>query len=389
MRQWWANLLRSCQHPRMANGRLVKVRSASSISSASLVPESTSCRPRSQTAFALLFAMLPLCANAAEPAQPTRPKELSATTATPVTDLIDIRPQTFLSSVSAGDDFGIAVDITNKSHEPVFLHPRYFVITLPPQLERQAYSPTGWSASFTGRPGNRTPDGKTEDFFESPVRIEAGSSTSAFWTRRSRPEKDAEAASDWGALTFLLQQLTFTPGDYVIKLNATTWTKKDNVGHWDTDDSKSQVVDIKVPVAAPQWVIIVGAVVGGLIAYVLLPKTRLELGRAGIGGILTSALLSVIVTILLSRLSETQFVIRVTVNDIWGAIALGFVGSASGTSILKKLADGSADDAKGSGKKQAGDSKKAATTSSDAGADPKPSPNPATIPTQMPRQATS
>jgi hypothetical protein len=47
--------------------------------------------------------------------------------------------------------------------------------------------------------------------------------------------------------------------------------------------------------------------------------------------------LSIIVTILLARLSDSQFIIRVTVSDLWGAIAVGFIGAASGPSILQKF----------------------------------------------------
>ena len=90
-------------------------------------------------------------------------------------------------------------------------------------------------------------------------------------------------------------------------------------------------------VVAPQWVILFGAVVGGLVAYFLLPNIRLKPNKIEVLGLLTAALLSSIVTILLARLSETQFLIRITINDFWGAIAMGFVASLSGTSILKRF----------------------------------------------------
>jgi hypothetical protein len=48
-------------------------------------------------------------------------------------------------------------------------------------------------------------------------------------------------------------------------------------------------------------------------------------------------LLGVIVAILLARLSDTDFIIRTTVNDFWGAIAVGFIGTASGPTILQKF----------------------------------------------------
>ena len=44
-----------------------------------------------------------------------------------------------------------------------------------------------------------------------------------------------------------------------------------------------------------------------------------------------------IVTILLARLSQSQFIISVTVNDFWGAVAVGFIIAASGPTILQKF----------------------------------------------------
>jgi hypothetical protein len=44
--------------------------------------------------------------------------------------------------------------------------------------------------------------------------------------------------------------------------------------------------------------------------------------------------LSVITTILLSRIAESQFLVRVTVNDVWGAIAVGFLANFAGYNVL-------------------------------------------------------
>jgi hypothetical protein len=52
------------------------------------------------------------------------------------------------------------------------------------------------------------------------------------------------------------------------------------------------------------------------------------------------------ITILLSRISETQFLIKVTVNDFWGAVAIGFVANYMGAKALNKLIDISAEDEK-------------------------------------------
>ena len=104
-----------------------------------------------------------------------------------------------------------------------------------------------------------------------------------------------------------------------------------------------------VHVSAPQWVILFGAMIGGLLAYLitlLFPSLRKrEAGNDGkgrqflrlIAGAIGAVLLAAIVTILLARLSDTQFLIKVSVNDLWGAIAVGFVSDLVGVKILDKI----------------------------------------------------
>ncbi len=255
-------------------------------------------------------------------------------------DLLEITPRTSQARVSSGSDFGISVDIRNKSRQPVYFHPRCFTITLPPELV--SGEPTGWAAAFTGRPPKTD-----ESFFEDIVRLEPGGTTSAFWARPrttsafwARGRRESSGSSRWTNMYRYVaeesRQLTFSPGEYTVKVIAISWTKEENAGKGFTDDSRSQVLDIKLPVTAPQWVILFGAVIGGLIAYFLLPSVRIR-PTISFVGLFTSALLSLMVTILLSRISETQFLIRVTINDLWGAMAMGFIGSASGTTVLKKI----------------------------------------------------
>jgi hypothetical protein len=56
-----------------------------------------------------------------------------------------------------------------------------------------------------------------------------------------------------------------------------------------------------------------------------------------LAGIAGSVLLSAMVTILLSRISETQFLIKVSITDFWGAVAIGFVANYAGAKILDRF----------------------------------------------------
>jgi hypothetical protein len=88
-----------------------------------------------------------------------------------------------------------------------------------------------------------------------------------------------------------------------------------------------------------------GAILGGLITFFLLPNLRISetpetaFSRKWFRDLFAAMLLSAIVPILLSRISDAQFLVKVSVNDFWGAVVIGFIAAASGTKGLKKLAN--------------------------------------------------
>ena len=106
------------------------------------------------------------------------------------------------------------------------------------------------------------------------------------------------------------------------------------------------IQDDTINVAAPEFVVLLGAAVGGLFAYVLLwsiGKAQLlkQVSPPWIGwlvGALVSGLLSLLVAILLSRVSQSDLPIRVTVSDVWGGFVIGFLANYGGLPLLDKLA---------------------------------------------------
>jgi hypothetical protein len=189
--------------------------------------------------------------------------------------------------------------------------------------------------------------------------LQPKSSYQVFWTpsdNRRRKGKDGDGAlrSAFGGIfdqfTTSLNYLFFTPGDYKITAQ---------VKYWDTPAAtaayRTAQKSTTIHLAAPQSVIMLGAIIGGLIAYTILPQTRRQrltvtetptrtvittlVGRVfqQAYGLFGACLLSVIVTILLARISDTQFLVKVTVNDVWGAITIGFVANYAGSRVLDRL----------------------------------------------------
>jgi hypothetical protein len=135
--------------------------------------------------------------------------------------------------------------------------------------------------------------------------------------------------------------LGFSPGRYTLTIVASYWDTYEGA-QTKSVERHTEISQIQETITAPQSVILFGAALGGIIAFLLLTKLQPSstTGWSSVGwipGLLSAVLLSAIVTILIARLSQSQFIISVTVNDLWGAIAVGFIITAAGPSILRKF----------------------------------------------------
>ena len=147
----------------------------------------------------------------------------------------------------------------------------------------------------------------------------------------------------------------FVPGEYNLTVTSKYWTPPNipSGGNPPNDNYHTKIGSINMMVDTPQMVIMFGAILGGLFSYFLLPQARRKFVGSmrsderyaalrkvfrEVMGIIGAGLLSAMVVILLARISETQFLIRVTVSDFWGAIAIGFVANYVGVEILDQIA---------------------------------------------------
>lgn len=329
-------------------------------------------RPGIVTAALLLpFFVLTLTptANPATPAKP-RPEKM-----------IEITIETSRSQPTAGTGLGVMAEIKNISDSAIYLKEKQITLTLPPELEGPFGEISGWWGFF--------PTPYSEPYIPSShsIALKPGDSYKVFWVKKperrmsppppepppkpestSKPETPSKKDSpskekpasapetpSWftnvcdlvkSELNFLL----FSPGQYKITVVAQYWTDPSFPENGYRTVSQSETI----LVGTPQSVILFGAGLGGIIAYFIFPSRRRLMTRAGangghmatrfflraateVAGVVGSALLSAIVAILLARVSETQFLIRVTVNDFWGAIAIGFVANYAGYKVLDKI----------------------------------------------------
>jgi hypothetical protein len=260
------------------------------------------------------------------------------------------RPQ-----LSAGSGFGLTADIKNTSEKAVILPATKTILIIPPELQGSNVRWfTGYYAFF---PTEVTDDGNA---FGGTLTLQPSRSyiVKWAWDRREQgtPTNPGNGAASQ-AFNFLppfvhdlidtisseLQFTFFSPGDYKVDVVARYHVQDDPEGK-----DQTVVQSALIHVNAPESVILLGAAMGGLLGHIISRLYRtadpisigsLKLSNVGgfIGGALGSMMLAAIVTILLSRISESQFLVRININDFWGAIAVGFIASVSGISVLDRL----------------------------------------------------
>lgn len=250
---------------------------------------------------------------------------------------------------SPGSDFGISADVENISDKAVYLHSQGFTMIAPPELDSEG--PQDWFAWLPGPYAGIDDDihDTTPREYKKVVVIAPHSKLSAFWSGNTQPRnKKPWRHGEWICTLLgedcdtLLRNINFPPGKYTINVVGSYWESAVDAKSKATQ-RRTQIASIELPIVAPQATIIFGAALGGLFAYliVVLPTRTGSLGPLRVlrvvGELITSVLLAVIVTILLARLSESQFLIKVSINDFWGAITIGFIATAAGPTVLRKI----------------------------------------------------
>lgn len=264
--------------------------------------------------------------------------------------LISLEVESSRPKLVAGEGISIVGTIQNSSTSTVYIRESSLTMTLPVELEGSRSEVYGYAAYFPTEPHLRSHQ-SYDEYFSNVIALRPGDKYAVYWTSSSW---DATSRSSTAyimhQMAVQLQYLFFYPGDYKILIAAKYWTDP----KLPPDEYRTITKSATISVGAPLFVILVGAALGGLIAYIILPKRihkRRQLMKPWIDSLFRHSvsgsgaiLLSVIVTIMLSRITETQFIISVTVNDVWGAIVIGFVAQYGGTKLLDKMFPGTRQD---------------------------------------------
>jgi len=266
--------------------------------------------------------------------------------------LIDITIETSRSQPTAGDGLGVTAEIRNVSDSVIHLESKEIDLVIPPELEGPGKAMSRWYAEF---PTETYPT--TGDIWAAGVDLKPGDSYKVYWTqgiKYTAGDQEWYIGKIYNVIVSEMNFIFFPPGDYkiaiVCKYRPINSSELDPKTAAYRTTSQAAIIHV----AAPQFVILFGAALGGLLAYFLLPQGRKKLVQTSseeeslvgrivtriikeVAGIAGAVLLSTMITILLSRISETQFLIKVTITDVWGAIAIGFIANYLGAKALDKI----------------------------------------------------
>lgn len=267
-------------------------------------------------------------------------------------DLLSIKILPSRSQPTAGSSMGIEAELTNNSDKVLYLREKKIALYIPPELGGPLGSYNDWWGAFPTEHvwEDKSAQPPVVETWNGTLTMRPGSKYRVIWqSGAADTEGTSIIRSNVRAISSELRFIFFSPGDYLVSVVAEYWTDPSLPSR----DYYTTTQSATVHVVAPQSVIVFGAALGGLVAFILFP-TRRRVGMRStatgnryllmaynfgteLTGAAGSMLLSAITTILIARISGSEFLIRITVADFWGAIAIGFIASYAGAKALDKL----------------------------------------------------
>jgi hypothetical protein len=248
-------------------------------------------------------------------------------------------------TVSRDGSYGVYADMQNVSPDPILLRANETVLVVQPEVAHPKACVDWAPAIFaTQTPSTATPKATST----AEIRILPNEHYPVFWDLGPRPPQ-TNGLCQWDSKA---DYLGFVPGDYAFTVAGIAHVIPTNAGVAPTDHTFTETTTLKVGLSL--LVTAIAAAFGGLLAYFVIflqPGQDFErwktdgstLGKAAtiavwLRNALSACLLAASVTIVASRLSDTQFPIKVSVNDFWGAMTIGFVSYFGGSKFISNLA---------------------------------------------------
>ena len=289
--------------------------------------------------------------------------------------LVKVVITTSRPEVTRAHAWGLTADITNVSDRPIAIYEKEVQLVMEPEATRSSTS----TAYDSFLPNMSNSDGKSTES-DSMITLQPGEHYIFFWDGQESNLARQSNEPMWQSLKFDWQQfqesLNFVPGSYAFVVEGKVHVL-DSVGSPSSDANARKTADqeqvattpltsdssaddyhtfaeaVSVKISIPQLAILLWAGFGAILGYLVVsldgngelsqvwtadsPTAQLfaslRFGRKICSAFLTGSILSIVA----NRLSDTQFPVKVSVNDVWGSITVGFVFFFVGSNMINRL----------------------------------------------------
>jgi hypothetical protein len=279
--------------------------------------------------------------------------------------LVKVTISTSRTEVTNEGGYGIFADLQNLDAVPLTLRAAETMLVVQPELgddHHRIFAVAGFYPTEE-KFGNSDKQAVRE------IVVQPKEHYVAFWdiTGRHHGDEPTMPASMWqhlpslsGGFNYVIERLAFVPGNYAFVVVGKAYRNVDGA----TETTYHTYTDqVKLHVGLTQLDAMLAAMLGGVLGYLVVGlreggdfskyaflggQKRPDGTSAGLfaaflpwlivgRSLLSAALVSAVVTILLSRISDTQFPIKVSVADFWGALTVGFVAFFVGNKLIDRI----------------------------------------------------
>jgi len=266
-------------------------------------------------------------------------------------DLLKVTIASSRVSVTRDGSYGVYADLENISQDTVTIRSAETVLVVQPEVARPSACVEWEWGIFPARLTNK--DGTQAG----EMQIRPNEHYKVFWDLTARPtdRKDnvqtGHAQGTCSSRSQLAEYLGFVPGDYAFTV--------EGIAYVPGPDKELQAHTYKetttLHVGISQLSTAIAAFIGAVLAFFVVAlqpgrdfdKWRSEIPTSEhavnlfvlLRNVFSAGLLGATVTIVASRLSDTQFPVKVSVNDFWGSLTIGFIAYFIGSRFILNLAN--------------------------------------------------
>jgi hypothetical protein len=304
----------------------------------------------------MLFLILGAAGSLLAATKQTPPAKVEGQASSSAPSLLQVTINPSTRNIIVGAVYGLAAELQNISDVPIYIDLERLLLSVQPEVAPSNVS-CGWSY---------------HTYYTRPIlKLLPGDHTTAFFylggnaTPEMLKQNPECAASLWSRIR---RRVDFVPDKYAFVITG-NYTLSPPAADDGSESNRSEVSSspmleqhhfsevASLPVSIDQAQMVVYAGFGGLLAFLVMsfrkgrtlsdyaaavqassskpPAKAIVIAR----GVASAILLSATVTVIAARLSTTAFPVKVTIDDFWGSLTVGFVSFFVGGKFIDKLSE--------------------------------------------------